>query len=1418
MDYLNFYHSSAVVGKPGADQTHRRIPPQPVLPLQPNNANSLKAMFPKRRPTILATSVSALVAFLAGSSSLEAAAVNIFNGSGTDWSVNSDWTDGAVHLTPASGDDLLFNSGSVSTESTSTLNGSYTVQSLSFDIGANTLNINANASGTTAQTLTLNRSTGNDALGNPNTLLDLSSTTTGTVNIGVAGGVGITNLVFGTSGVINVSNASVVLNLGANSVISGTGSNILFSGAGTLTLAGTNTFGGTGSFFGINSGTVNINNASALGAAGNQFNIGGGTLDNTSGAAITTANYVQQWNNDFTFNGTNALNLGTGAVTLTTTPTITVNGTGANGTLTVGGVISGSSFGITKAGNGTLKLSGANTYTGNNTLNAGVLSISADNNLGAAPASPSAGNITFNGGTLTIATGALTLNVNRGMTFNAAGGTINTPAGYELYGGQLSGSGTLTLVNTANTGNAWLLYTGNSPSFSGNIVIGDGVHTNCGLQERGGGSLGTGTITVNAGGIMTADTTAATVSNAIVMNGGLLGTQDASVNYSGPVTLQANSTLGTPNGQVGGVLTLSNVVSGSGNLTKVGGDTAVLSAANTFTGSTAVTGGTLKLSHSQALQNSTLTTAGIAFDSSVASHAFTLGGLSGSGNLALVDNGSNPVALSVGNNGSSTVYSGVLSGAGSLTKIGNGTLTLTGANTHTGSTTVSGGTLELGATGSLVNSPVTVNAGTLQIDTAGNTLNSLIMSDPGAVLVLPAISAATTNVTGSFTQSANYAVTPVFSSLPVASATPINLLTAGSINGSVTVTPNFGTSRVAGTLAVVGNQLQLTITTGAANLVWKNQAGTGIWNLNTDQNFSNGGTQDVFKTLDAVTFDNSVTPGIVTLAGAVVPSSTTVSNTSGTYVFTGSGSIGGIGSLTKLGAGTLTVANANSYSGGTILNAGQLNLNNPSAIGTGALTLAGGTLDNTSGSAITLSGNNSQTWSGSFSFGGSNALNLGTGAVTLTASPTITVNGGAALTVGGVVAGSGLGLNLAGSGTLVLTGANTYSGGTSINGGTLQIGNGMANGTVNGTYSVASGARLYLNQGASPVTPTWANISGAGTLELSDAATSGVITYSTLALPAGFTGNVILDNRGRLQGVPSNLGGTSSVTLNNGAQFLAYDGTVNGTSYTYSQAFSINGLGSESGYNLGALRSSQEKAIFSGPITLTGNSGLFVQSNTGGALTTTGTISDGGHGYGLAINNQNTVGAITLAGTNTYTGPTSLNSGLLVVSGSISGSTTTVATGATLAGTGTTGPVTVNTGGNITAGATVGSIGTLNTGTLSLSGTYKLTLNSTTNQTDDLNVTGNLTLSGATLTLTDLALGTGNVNLTIAQFTGSLSGTFSGLAEGTLVDGGRYTIDYGIANPHAITLLTVVPEPGTYASLLGGLGMLVGLRRNRRRS
>ena len=90
-----------------------------------------------------------------------------------------------------------------------------------------------------------------------------------------------------------------------------------------------------------------------------------------------------------------------------------------------------------------------------------------------------------------------------------------------------------------------------------------------------------------------------------------------------------------------------------------------------------------------------------------------------------------------------------------------------------------------------------------------------------------------------------------------------------------------------------------------------------------------------------------------------------------------------------------------------------------------------------------------------------------------------------ALTVGGIVSGTGFNLAKSGSGTLVLTGANSYTGSTSVSGGTLQLGNGTIQPTINSTYDIASGATLRIQYNtAGSAAQTWSKYTGAGTLAL----------------------------------------------------------------------------------------------------------------------------------------------------------------------------------------------------------------------------------------------------------------------------------------------------------------------------------------------
>jgi fibronectin-binding autotransporter adhesin len=174
------------------------------------------------------------------------------------------------------------------------------------------------------------------------------------------------------------------------------------------------------------------------------------------------------------------------------------------------------------------------------------------------------------------------------------------------------------------------------------------------------------------------------------------------------------------------------------------------------------------------------------------------------------------------------------------------------------------------------------------------------------------------------------------------------------------------------------------------------------------------------------------TGGALQVAGANIASSlpVTLQSQGGTIDTNGnnatlSGTISGPGSLTKIGAGTLTLTGNNSYSGGTALNAGTLAVGSNTALGTGALTFANGTTLQAAANGLALAN-----------------------AMTLNGTDTVDTQSNA-LTLVGTLSGSGSLIKI-GAGTLVLTGANTYTGTTTISAGTLQLGNGGTSGSIAG--------------------------------------------------------------------------------------------------------------------------------------------------------------------------------------------------------------------------------------------------------------------------------------------------------------------------------------------------------------------------------
>ncbi len=221
--------------------------------------------------------------------------------------------------------------------------------------------------------------------------------------------------------------------------------------------------------------------------------------------------------------------------------------------------------------------------------------------------------------------------------------------------------------------------------------------------------------------------------------------------------LAANGELALANDSVN-ALTINAVVADNGaspKLSKYGSGAATLAAANTFSGQVTVYGGSLILANSDALQNVTLSTTGTVFDSSVASHAFSVGNLSGTYDLPLSDNDGAPnaVALTVGGKNTDAVYGGALSGEGSLTKTGSGSLTLSGANRFLGGLTIQQGTV-VASNAFALGIGGLVNNGLLFLPLTGATYYysgiSNSMSGAGTVNVWLATGSSTTYLNGDY--------------------------------------------------------------------------------------------------------------------------------------------------------------------------------------------------------------------------------------------------------------------------------------------------------------------------------------------------------------------------------------------------------------------------------------------------------------------------------------------------------------------------------------------------------------------------------------------------------------------------------------------------------------------------------------------
>ena len=456
--------------------------------------------------------------------------------------------------------------------------------------------------------------------------------------------------------------------------------------------------------------------------------------------------------------------------------------------LTTGGLIS-SGVG------GTLILGGTNSYTGSTTIapSGAIIQISSDANLGAF-ANPV--NLT---GTLDIATNQ---SVTSFRQINLSAGTIQTESAAEAnWHGLITGTGPLS-----KNGSGFLALFDSSNSYTGGTTINGGtlqVISDGNLGNAAGGitfstlSAGSGilsiagtpftssrVVTLNSTGTVQVDgSVVATLSGQITGTGGLtvngpgiliLNNSSAGTpnNYSGSTTIAATGTLqinsshafpAASNVSNSGAFifdnsdttTSSGMISGAGTLTMEGSGTLVLSGANSYSGQTTISAGTLNISGNTSLPSTSNVTDNSALEFTNTGTATYSGAISGSGTLtmdgvggALVLSGPNTyqggttvitgtLQIAANNvlpatngvnlataltasldfiNSDTTTYSGVISGPGTLTMSGSGTLALTASNTYSGVTHFDGGTIQVTSDSNLGNSSsLDFFGGTLEI-------------------------------------------------------------------------------------------------------------------------------------------------------------------------------------------------------------------------------------------------------------------------------------------------------------------------------------------------------------------------------------------------------------------------------------------------------------------------------------------------------------------------------------------------------------------------------------------------------------------------------------------------------------------------------------------------------------------------------
>ncbi|TDM09082.1 MAG: hypothetical protein C4K60_07015 [Ideonella sp. MAG2] len=714
------------------------------------------------------------------------------------------------------------------------------------------------------------------------------------------------------------------------------------------------------------------------------------------------------------------------------------------------------------------------------------------------------------------------------------------PSGGQLTGAQLSTalSGANISILTSNASSAG--YAGAPAVGDGDIVVNDDV------------TIPTGrTLTLNAGG-------------------GISGSGNISIGASGALVLD-----------LAGSGSYSGVLSGSGSLSKQGTGTLTLAGANTYTGTTTLSAGTLALGHTSALggtgsgttvsAGATLDLGGLSIGTEALTVSGTLSNLSGSathaGTLAL----SGGATVHVGS-GASLTQSGVVSGSGGLTKSGAGSLVLSASNNYTGITQITQGTLRanhwnaLGSTASgSTNGTVVSDGASLQFDGGGTTFATF-----GETLTL---SGDGVGSAGAFQVLSGY--------LSTSSATPNNISLAGNTKVFIDTPARLIT-------LFTGTNTNLSITGGGSLYLYNAQLGTGILTK------SGTGAMDV---------GGYIPGGGLGLGGFVIAGGIVSSTQSAASWGSGSISITDGGALNLNGrppSNELLIAGHGVANSGAVFDTNTWSANNnitltgDASLGAGgsATVTLNGAIGESGGSwSLTKLGTGTLAHSGARSYTGTTTVAEGTLALAGSHSGNIVNNGTLSVTPGsnqnwtyaGQLSGNGtLSFGSPSNGSLTLAGDNSgFSGPVNFSSGRLIASHSNAFGSsavsVTGTGSVELQGNITVAN----------SLSLAGNGYFSQGSLHSISGTNTLTGPINLTGN-------------ASIGISSASTLN-----LASSATISAASGTPSLSFT-GGLAGAGNAVVASDITLTGAAVFSkagaGTLTLSGQNALPSVSVTGGQL------------------------------------------------------------------------------------------------------------------------------------------------------------------------------------------------------------------------